>query len=440
LCSCDACSALCRTSLLLRRDVFRSDPGADHVIVEGLRATTARIIADRPTASSVGGQTVITTLYGQLAMMGFRIDLDVPDLSLVAPQPPLDGLRLSSALVDYSDDLVPGGAHPGAHGADVVFAVGDEPARGADVRLSWTDSRALVVPANTSVPAPAGDASPLGPVAVAAAAAAEGIRAAVPIIAERLDLVLLDRPAWLPARSRKVDLDLRPLAHDGATFVGPIDAISGGAITHAAIYYLLRVSGLTASVRVIEDDTVDVSNLNRYALARRSRVGMAKTELLTTFSTNRLTISGVRTHLDESTSPLLRPFAPDVLVGVDHIPSRWVAQRQSPGALLCVGSTSHDFVLVSTHGPNTPCAGCAHPRDDDTPGPIPTIAFVSLWAGLVQASLLLAARRSELAHACEAWPLGLDGKHGLRHYVPSANPRCPIGCRASASVRSTSSP
>ena len=49
----DIYTALTRTALLLERDVF--GPGADHwAIIDGLRATTVRIIADRHNIDSVG--------------------------------------------------------------------------------------------------------------------------------------------------------------------------------------------------------------------------------------------------------------------------------------------------------------------------------------------------------------------------------------------------
>src|SRR5713101_7149395 len=65
----DIYRALARTALLIDLDIF--GPGADHRrIIDGLRATTARIIAGRGNLSSPAGQTALVTLYAQLAMMG----------------------------------------------------------------------------------------------------------------------------------------------------------------------------------------------------------------------------------------------------------------------------------------------------------------------------------------------------------------------------------
>jgi hypothetical protein len=84
----DIYQALARTALLIDLDVF--GPGADHHrIIDGLRATTARIITDRANVGSPAGQTALVTLYAQLAMLGLQIDLDIPGAPLLVPQPPL---------------------------------------------------------------------------------------------------------------------------------------------------------------------------------------------------------------------------------------------------------------------------------------------------------------------------------------------------------------
>lgn len=439
MCSCEDCAALCRTAQLLRMDVFGSEPDNDHGIVSGLRATTARIVADQRTAMSPGGQTAIATLYGQLIMMGLQVDLDVPDVALVAPQPPLEGDRLVAALLGYSDDLMPGGSSSGSDHPEIVFALGDTEVPRAAVRLSWTNHLAIVVPGNEDAPAPAGTRSPFGPIAAAAAAAAEGVRAAIPVIAEFLEVALPNRPTWRGPGTRWVSVNLEPVVNIIEPRLGEVDAISGGAITNAAIYCLLRVPDLAGRMRVVEDDLLEPSNLNRYGLARRSRVGGPKTDLLESLSTDRFQIVGERMRLEDSTADALRPLASQVLVGVDHIPSRWLAQDKYGDARLCVGATSHDFVLVSEHRPGTPCAGCSHPNDDDGTGPIPTIAFVSLWAGLVQSAFLLSGRDRSPGRAADVWPLGLHNPRGLRQYRPDANTCCPVRCRASQALRSQAS-
>jgi hypothetical protein len=102
--------ALERTALLLRLDAF-PELGADRhaELVDALRTVGVRVVADRANLASPNGQTALVTLVCQCAMLGLRIDLDVPDVRQLVPQPPLDAnLPLGSALVAWTDALFPG--------------------------------------------------------------------------------------------------------------------------------------------------------------------------------------------------------------------------------------------------------------------------------------------------------------------------------------------
>lgn len=420
---------MARTVLLLRLDVTGGGPADDLAILGGLRSTTVRVVADAGSLCSYSGQTALVTLHNQLVMTGLRVDLDIPDLPLVGPQPPLRGGGLQAALEGFAADLIPGGSSPCPGRPDLTIAVGAAPVT-SDVRMSGTGLAFRVAGDEANaVPSWTGE-HVAGAIAAAAAAAAEAVRWALPNVEERLGRRLVLPLAWRPERGRVVARDLaadlgaaaaRPLRD-----VGDVDVVSGGAITQACLYALLRM-GVRGNLRVFEPETLDGSNLNRYALSRRSDVPAAKTEVIATLSTDALRISGVPLRVDPNTIAVLdSPLRPSVLVGVDHIPSRWAVQRAAPGSWLSVGSTSHDFVLVSAHPPGQPCAGCTHPREDDTAdGDIPTIGFVSLWAGLLQA-LDLTSRRAAASTAVMAWPLGLDGARGLTRYDQARAPSCPI--------------
>jgi ThiF family len=422
--------ALSRTALLIDLDVF--DGIADRrLIVDGLRATTARIIVNRDNVACAAGQTALVTLYAQLAMTGLQIDLDAPTVALAAPQPPLRGADLVSSLLDYAADLLPGGSSRPSAVPDVVFLLGNTPGPDGSVRVSGGPWTAFAGP-RSPVQAWRGD-NPVGAVAAAAAAAAEGVRAAIPNIAERLGRQAPREQRWQQLPNRQVSLDLERYRVDHPVAPGEVDLVSGGAITNAALYTLLRVPRLSASMRVIEHDRLTLSNLNRYALARRSMLTVWKAQALASFATDRLQIIGYRAALDDDTAEALHPLAPRLLVGVDHIPSRWAAQRHAALSWVCVGSTSHDYVLVSAHPPGTACAGCVHPRDDpDFTGDIPTISFVSLWAGLAQALELMvsaAGRGPMSARSTHIWPLGLENPRGIHPFPQHATTDCPVGCR-----------
>ena len=81
-------------------------------------------------------------------------------------------------------------------------------------------------------------------------------------------------------------------------------------------------------------------------------------------------------------------FAPSVLVGVDDIPTRWNVQEEYP-RWLGIGATTHWAAMASYHQRGLACARCLHPRDDPATGPIPTVAFVSFFAGLELACYFL---------------------------------------------------
>lgn len=405
----------------------------DRRAVSCLRATTARITADRSNLGSPAGQTALVTLYAQLAMMGLQIDLDIPTTHLLTSQPPLHGSDLASSLLDYSADLLPGGSARPSPTPDVTFTFGDTPGPAGAVRISGTGWTAVV--SRSQPGAPWRGADPAG--AMAAAAAPEGLRAAVPRIANHLERPLPTDPRWHIQPNRHIQLDLRQYQVDGPAALGDVDIISGGAITNAALYALLRIPAITAAIRVIEPDLLDLPNLNRYALARRSMMRWQKCRALAGFQMPSIRITGTSETFNETTAPGLLPLAPRLLVGVDHIPSRWAAQHAAPTGWLCVGSSSHDFVLVSAHPPSSHCAGCVHIHDDNNNGDIPTISFVSFWAGLIQALELIAhatSRSPTSTTTTHVWPLGLDNRRGIHQFTEQAAVGCPVGCRASVAL------
>jgi hypothetical protein len=151
---------------------------------------------------------------------------------------------------------------------------------------------------------------------------------------------------------------------------------------------MLRILHLKGRARVIEFTASDLSNLNRYALLLAADVPNPKTATLRNFTRAGFEVTSAECRLEASTAMNLLPLAPRVLLGVDHIPTRWFAQELAPG-WLGIGATSHWNAMASFHEPGLACAQCAHPHDDDNDAPIPTVAFVSFWAGLLQVAYLI---------------------------------------------------
>jgi len=214
--------------------------------------------------------------------------------------------------------------------------------------------------------------------------------------------------------------------------LGKIDVVSGGAITNNALFSLLRLNGADADIRVVDGDDLARSNLNRYPLAHVRQLGAPKVAGLTAFSTERFKIAGEYARLDSRTAAEVGPLAETVVVGVDHVPSRWTAQEHAPG-WLAVGATSHFEVLVSEHEPGAPCAGCLHPRDDDDDRDIPTVSFVSALAGILLAHRIVAhsVGSTPSTPATLAAAFNLGGSRPIAGLAVAPRADCPIQCPAS---------
>jgi hypothetical protein len=431
--------ALARTVQLIANDVFGcqlgEDPDLEKAIVEGLRSATIRLAADQANLESYTGQTALATLFGLLAMMGLGIDLDIPEVELLPPQPPLVGHELRSALLAYGNDLIPQARVGTSLGEpELTCVLGDTISTDHKaLRLTGDAWRCHVAREESAALRRWQGRWPIGALEAAAAAAPEGLRAALPRIA-----ALAGRPLPPDARfhlelHRGIDLDLSvPGLRAQPLILGDVDFVSGGAITTAALYVLARVPGLSGRLRVIEPERLDLGNLNRYGLARRSDCDMMKIDVLARISSGKLSVVGLADRFDQDAADRIGLLAPRVMVGVDDIPSRWTVQREAPD-WVCVAGTTHFYGLVTTHRRGEPCAGCAHPRDDDFTGPIPTISFVSFWAGLMQARALLveASSARDTAAALHVWPFGLYGPRAVHPTGLMPRPDCPVGCAAS---------
>ena len=121
-----------------------------------------------------------------------------------------------------------------------------------------------------------------------------------------------------------------------------------------------------------------------------------------------------------------------VLVGVDDIPSRWQAQRTAPD-WIGVGGTDLFTVQVSEHRRGTACAGCLHPVARPDSGPIPTVAFVSFWSGLLLAVRLLRLANEDAIAARDQQRLFTTLRPeswGYTAYPVVPAVACPVGCAA----------
>lgn len=418
--------ALNRTTLLMRTDLV--DGAAEERLVAALTGVVVAIAADAAVVATAAGRTAVITSSLLMARSGHAVWVSCPDAAMAEPQPPcLTGVSLHEALRQVGEDLLPGcairmGLPEGVADLAVVYGDATAPLAGQIIFLGASDW-AATLSSEGAQPWPA-TVWPIGAMAAAAMAAAEAFKVAMRRVADLARSEAAFSRLFAPAASAQISLAPPETPH--IVELGAFDLVSGGAIANAVLFALYRLPGVAGSVNVLDDDVSALSNLNRNALLLRSAVGQDKVEDLARYGLGlRITPAPVR-------------FAPGVpvgdvvLVGVDDIPSRWAVQATRP-AWLGVGATAAYSVQVSAHEPGGPCVGCLHPSAGDATGPIPTVAFVSFWSGLLLAVRLILHRAGHGASAdAQTYfsPLRPEGWIYAGMGVP-ARPDCPVACEAS---------
>ncbi len=425
---------LARTLLLLR-DHVRPNV-SDATLAEALLGTRVALVGDSANLCSEQAQHALVATAMLAARSGASVHLVLPDVPLSGSQPPLRGDQLGPVLLEVLADLIPG----------VVGAVG-VPVGGVDLAIligdtSWSDRATRVLRlqsdawsgAITSGSGSGGrwtdSGSPFGALAAAGLAAGEAFKAAL----GRLRDYAINWTAFdlLFAPTREAIVELAPARTPSPTGdLGAFDCISGGAIVQAALYALARIPGARGAVRIVEPDVSDMTNLNRNALLRRSRIGMAKAVDLAEMQLGEMRVTPIVARYDSALRSSFGQHAPSVLVGVDDIPTRWEVQAARP-SWLGVGATTHYSAMASYHVSGLGCARCLHPRDEPGGAPIPTVGFVSHWAGLWLASLFarerIGARPPAVKQCLYFTSLRADSPAAI--WVGPVQPRadCPLKC------------
>lgn len=432
-----ALEELSRTVLLCRDYV--ADALSDEEICSCCRRHVL-CVADERNLSSHSGQTALLTLVSLLNRMGLQVHLEIPEVGILLPQPPLCGPFLRRALVESSETLVGGATVQvgGSFGPELIFVLGDTDFEVGNV-LSWRLyggdwhgrlTRGEKVQAWTAQ-------WPVGGMVSAALAANEAFKFVMRCLPfrQRSDNVYFEL-----SHSCVWDFGSVPVPVDGVE-IGGVDMISGGAILQAALYSLLRLPGLRMSGRVFDDDITGPSNLNRNMLTVAKDVGLAKVKVIARHCGPDLRVEPVAARFEGEFAESV-VLSGRVLVGVDDIPSRWVVQRHAP-SWLAVSGTSHFGISSSAHNPTDPCSGCLHPIDDEAGlRPIPTVSYVSFWAGLAMAVRLV---REAIEHPYarsrqQLWlsPLRMEEPHATVWSPVAARRDCPVQCSASRSLEARS--
>jgi hypothetical protein len=151
-----------------------------------------------------------------------------------------------------------------------------------------------------------------------------------------------------------------------------------GAVGDAALWCLRRHKDVSGTVYVIDPEEIELSNLQRYVLARISDCDLPKTEL------TKRELEGTRLRVCELEGRLGDVRVPEeienILVSVDNVEGRRIAQSLLP-RLVINGSTSDTGCGVSWHdfARGGGCLCCVyHP-----PGPLPSeIELIAKAVGL----------------------------------------------------------
>jgi hypothetical protein len=382
-------TALDRT-ILLMRDIA-GDEVADDTLLNMLTTTRIALIADNENITSHSAQSAFVSAALLMGRSGHDVHLISPDCPLIGPQIPLSGGGLVESLLDAGNRMLPDVSfRAGADGKeyDLALALGDAPITVPAYRAIRLNADPWVGYIQRASNAVRWNAQwwPLGGMCAATLGATEAFKTAM----WKLDI----RKSFhvnlcaLFATVNDVSFQLAPANTPYCREIGEFDCISGGAITNAALYILSRIPGIAGRTRIFDSEIPDLSNLNRYMLLLRSDFRLAKVHDLAAVCGAKLPVIPVPSRYSAEIARTVAPLADAILIGVDHIPSRWEVQRANP-KWLGIGATSHWDAMASFHTQGLACAECLHPRYSPNDATIPTVAFVSFWAGLLMVSYFL---------------------------------------------------
>jgi hypothetical protein len=417
-------------TILLCRD-YAANGLSDEEICQQFQSLHVLCVSDLRNLSSHSGQTALVTTVLLLSRMGMQVGLRLPDVPMLLPQTPLSGASICRALIASSEGLVTGATvcvdikfNP-----DLIFVLGDTKISVGSVpiwRLSGGDWYGGLAP-NVAGQTQGWTAEwPIGSMVSATLAAGEAFK----FVMHRLQLAKqADHVFFEPSSACSWNFDSVAIPSEGV-HLGEVDIISAGAISQSALYALMRLPKIEMWGRIFDDDLTAKSNLNRNMLTLGGDVGSLKVDVVANRCSAKLKLEPVTTRfVGRSVGARL---APRVLVGVDDIPSRWEVQRNAPG-WVAVSGTSHFNISSSDHASGEPCSGCLHFIDDAAgANPIPTVCFISFWAGLAMTVRLV---REALGspyprNRQHLWltPLRMDQPHAAMWFPVARHRNCPVPC------------
>jgi hypothetical protein len=376
-------SALNRTFLLMG-ELQRANVN-DSTLLRALTSTEIVLFADADNIQSHSAQSAFVTAALLMARSGHRVHLSAPNVDLIGRQSPLRRGGLIEQLVQVGGDLLPGidfkiGAPDCEVDLIVSFGSSKAPATARHrFSLNADDWTGLIRRGRFGSRWHGAD-WPIGGLAAAGLAAGEAFKVALRKLRSRASKHRLFDELAVPIGYAAITLGRPGIAKRAS--LGSFDVVSAGAISNSLLYVLSRLPGVNGEAQIFDDDFAEISNLNRYALLLFSHLSSRKVDHLAGLDLGQLWVRPIPQRFEAGISVGANR---SILVGADDIPTRWVAQRSWP-EWLGVGATTHWSAMASFHQRGIGCAECLHPTDDLTSAPIPTVAFVSFWAGLILAT------------------------------------------------------
>jgi molybdopterin/thiamine biosynthesis adenylyltransferase len=163
--------------------------------------------------------------------------------------------------------------------------------------------------------------------------------------------------------------------------------IGAGAIGMAVAYALASLPA-SGKLAVIDPETVEFSNLNRYSLATITDVGLSKVDVVKRNLRN-LEVKAFKGAYEQYPH---RGKHDMVVVAVDNVKTRREVQLDFPRIILNGGMYANSF-RISRHDDflNKACLGCLYPSYSEVSSeqPYPAVSFTSMFAGALLVSEIL---------------------------------------------------
>jgi molybdopterin/thiamine biosynthesis adenylyltransferase len=222
----------------------------------------------------------------------------------------------------------------------------------------------------------------LGALVAAYRAGLGQVRARVPVVAEAPDRM---RPAELDRYARHIML--REIGGPGQKALrgAKVLVVGAGGLGSPALLYLAAAG--VGTIGVIDDDTVDTSNLQRQVIHTDARIGMDKVQsaMIAMQALNPfITVRPYRKRLDESIAEDLIADYDLMLDGSDNFDTRYLLNAVCAGAgkpLVAGAITQWEGQVGVYHAPHSPCYECVFPVRP-APGLVPTCAEAGVVAAL----------------------------------------------------------